>query len=67
MLFKNDKIDIRQCFIIDIKLGSINFKGGWENTATIVQPINRIFNFTFSLDAITQFQIFRFKFCVESF
>ena len=66
-LLENDKIDIRNCFIIRIKFGSINFEREWENTAMIARPINRIYNFVFSLCTITQFQIVWFEFCVEPF
>ena len=66
MLLENDKIDIRYCLAISIKFGGINFEREWTNTATIVQPINRIFDFLF-YPCTTHFQIVQFEFCVEPF
>ena len=65
MLLENNKIDIRHCFVIDIKFGSIDFDKEYANTATVARPVNRIFNFIFSLCVITQFQINGFEICVE--
>ena len=67
MLPENDKINIRHCLAISIKFGGINFVKEWTNTTTIVQPINRIFNFVFSLCTFTQFQIVQFELCIEPF
>ena len=67
MLLENDKIDIRHCLAISIKFGSVNFERECAYTATVARPINKIFNFLFSLCSITQSQIGQFEFCVEPF
>ena len=54
MLFANDNIDIGHCFIVSVKFGGVNFERECTNTASLLLPINRIFNFVFAFNVDTQ-------------